>query len=90
MNTFQLTIVAYNKLVFDGPARFCSVMTPGGSIGLEAHHENFLAVLKENSKISYRNAEGRDGSVKAESGLLSFENNTCTITIELSDNAGRR
>lgn len=80
METFTLNIVADTKTVFSAPARYCKVTTLSGSMGFEASHESFLGVLMEDSEISYSDSAGNNYSVTLESGIISFKNNTCTIT----------
>lgn len=87
MNTFTLTIVACKAVVFKGQARLCRVVTSEGAIGLEARHEPLLAVLKEGSDIVYTDATGKAFSIAVANGLLSFKENTCTITMEPLPNA---
>ncbi len=90
MNSFKLIIRAYDGIIYDGQAVFCSVVTPAGGIGLEARHEPFLAVLKENSEIRYSVSPGTEASAEVRSGLLSFKANTCTITVEAAETLVRQ
>ncbi len=83
-NTFDLIIAAHNSLIYKGPAVYCGVTTPAGSLGLEAHHEPFLTVLKENSLIHYRTPSAEKKSVAVRNGLLSFKHNTCVMTVSLT------
>jgi F0F1-type ATP synthase epsilon subunit len=81
MTPFHLTITASDKLYFDDEAVYCNVTTPRGSLGIEANHEPFLAVLKENSTITYRDESGGEKSLTIENGLLSFLDNNCIIAV---------
>ncbi len=80
METFNLNIVSDTKTVFSGIATYCGVITDSGSMGFEAFHEPFLAVLKENTDVTYTDKSDTKFSVTLESGLFSFRNNTCIIT----------
>ncbi len=84
MQTFELNILSATELHFSDEARYCRVSTPDGTIGFEARHEPFLAVLKDNSEVRYRDAIGREHTLVVESGLLSFRENRCTLTVEPS------
>jgi len=84
MNTFTLSIVTDSKNVFSGQAEYCSIVTVSGSMGFEAYHEHFLGVLQENSELSYRDSTGKISYVNLESGIVSFNNNSCTVTGVLS------
>ena len=82
MQTFSLTVVSAEKIHFADEARSCRITTPDGEIGFEARHEPFLAVLKENSELRYRDVLGREHVLPVESGMLSFRDNSCTVTVE--------
>ncbi len=83
MKTFTLTIVTDSKTIYSANALYCSVDTYEGSIGFEAFHEPFFGVLKDGSQIVYRTGKGDEFSVTAKSGIVSFLNNTCTLTVDL-------
>ena len=85
MTTFQLLIVAYNRIIYNSRAVYCGVTTRDGSLGLEARHEPVLCVLKENSLISYTDAAGAKNALRVDSGLLSFKNNECTLAVAVAD-----
>ena len=80
MKTFMLSIVTDSKIVFSSQAEYCSIVTVSGSMGFEAYHEPFLGVLQDNSELSYTDGNGKNYTVVLESGIISFENNACTIT----------
>lgn len=83
MNTFNLVISTALKQVYNGKAVYCRVITPVGSMGIEAKHEPFNAVLAEGSSIEYKTESGELKSVPVDTALLSFDDNTCTIVAEL-------
>jgi len=83
MKTFSLTVVSESKTLFSGQAVYCSVITPSGSMGFEANHESFLCTLQEDSTIHIRDVSSRETEVSVQSGLLSFKDNTCTVTVLL-------
>lgn len=79
MKSFTLVIVSDSQTIFSGEAHYCGVTTLSGSLGLEAFHEPFIGVLQENSRISFTDSGGEDSSLIMQSGVLLFQNNTCTI-----------
>lgn len=83
MKTFTLCIVSDSKIIYSGLALYCGVATLSGSLGFEANHEAFLGVLKENSDITYTVSSGSNSTVTVDSGMISFKNNTCTVTVSL-------
>ncbi len=94
MNTFELTIAAYDSILYRGNATMLIVSTPEGEIGIEAHHEPFLAILKEDSELRFSTADGSTQTARIRRGLLSFRENRCILTVEAADSAyvpgGRR
>lgn len=84
MNTFKLTISAYNSIIQNGSVVYCGVTTLDGSLGFEARHEPALCVLKENSFIAYKDAYGVEKNIQIISGILSFKNNECVIIVNLN------
>lgn len=82
MRTFRLIISNWDKTIFNGNAEYCGVTTQVGNIGIEARHEAMAAILAENSEIIYRNENGDEATFPVQSGMLSFENNRCVITVE--------
>ncbi|MFH1063112.1 MAG: hypothetical protein V1747_09565 [Candidatus Omnitrophota bacterium] len=82
MNTFNLTISAYNTIIYKGSAVYCGIATLDGALGIEARHEPLLCALKENSLISYKDSHGAEKSIQIASGMLCFKNNECTIIID--------
>ena len=81
MKTFTLTVISDSKTLFSGQALYCSVTTPSGSMGFEANHEPFLCTLQEGSIIQIRDVSAKETEVEIESGMLSFKDNVCTITV---------
>ena len=49
MNTFELKVIAVNRIFFSGKCRQVIVSAADGSIGIMAHHENSVIALKEGS-----------------------------------------
>ncbi len=80
MRTFKLKITAPDKIMFDGEAQYCGITTTSGAIGFEARHEPIAAILKENSEVRLRDAEGSEQTVALRDGILVFQDNSCTIT----------
>lgn len=47
MNTFELKVIAINRIFFSGKCRQVIVSATDGSIGIMAHHENSVLALVE-------------------------------------------
>ena len=83
MRTFKLLIISSKETIFDGEAQCCRVVTDSGSMGFEAMHEPMVAILKKDTDIHIRDAEGKSSLVPIAEGILSFKDNTCTITASI-------
>jgi F0F1-type ATP synthase epsilon subunit len=83
MKTFKLIISAAESLVCNGQAVYCSLSTEKGSLGIEAGHEAFLGVLKENSQLRFRDEKGTETTVLVETGIVWFRDNECLLTVSI-------
>lgn len=83
MRTFKLLIISSDEAIFDDEAQYCKITTEIGSIGFEAMHEPMIAVLRKNTDIHLRDAEGKSRLIPVAEGILSFKNNTCSITVSI-------
>lgn len=80
-NTFSLVITAHDTIIYNGDAFSCTLTTPDGCLGLEAHHEPLLGILKKDSKISYTDAAAQKKTAAIKHGFFSFNRNKCTIVV---------
>jgi F0F1-type ATP synthase epsilon subunit len=85
--TFELTIVARDRMAYHGQAQVCTVVGTTGSRSFEAHHEKFLAVLASPSLVTFRDEAGQEKQVRIAGGLAGFTNNACSLVVELEDEA---
>lgn len=82
MNTFQLKIIASNKIFFDGPAQ--KLILPhidGGYEGFLAHHENCVVPV-EAGEMKITDENGRDIEAFVDSGFMElFDNSALFVCI---------
>ncbi len=83
MKSFPLTIVSDSQILFSGQARYCGITALSGSIGFEADHEPFIGILRKKTPITIIDDASKEMTVEVESGILSFNNNSCTVTVQL-------
>ena len=57
MSSFDLQVIAVDKIFYDGKCRQVVVTGVDGSIGIMAHHENAVIALQE----GFLNIETEDG-----------------------------
>lgn len=85
MERFKLEILSAEKVIYSGNPQVCTVVTPAGSIGLEAKHESFLAPLASDSKITIIEGSGQKKEIGIRHGVLAFLDNKCTITVGVKE-----
>ena len=85
MKTFPLTIVSDTEIIFSGQVHYCGVTTYSGSIGFEADHEPFIGVLRKTTGITFIDSTSKETTVKVESGILSFSDNSCMIAVQRAE-----
>lgn len=79
MNTFQLKVIASNKVFFDGNAQ--KLILPhidGGLEGFLAHHENCVVPV-EAGEMKITDENGRDIEAFVGSGFMEFFDNSALL-----------
>ena len=77
-NTFKLSIVTPERIVFNGTAE--SIIAPGimGYIGILAHHAPLMTALS-NGKLTVRLENGKEALYDIQGGMLEVSSNQVTI-----------
>jgi len=77
-NTFKLSIVTPERIVFNGIAE--SIIAPGimGYIGILAHHAPLMTALS-NGKLTVRLENGQEALYDIHGGMLEVSSNQVTI-----------
>jgi F0F1-type ATP synthase epsilon subunit len=81
MRSFNLTVVAPEKTLFDGPVSYCCFETPEGKMGIKANHEPFLVVLKNHAPFLYRETDGTENTIYPLNATAVFKNNSCSVIL---------
>lgn len=82
MNGFSLSVLAADRICYQGTVEACTIDSTTGSQTFEAHHEPFAAVLAA-GEVVIREDSQRRFAIAVEDGLVRFENNSCIIVISL-------
>jgi F-type H+-transporting ATPase subunit epsilon len=99
MQTFPLLIMTPKKKVFEGPITLLSVMTLAGQIGILAHHQPLLSIVKtgplhiiDNNKTTYYATSGGVLTVKKDQTILLLDaiERADTIDIQRAKEALKR
>lgn len=79
MNTFQLKIIASNKIFFDGKAQQLVVpLVDGGSVGFLSKHENCVVPI-ESGEMKITDADGKEIHAYVGNGFLEFLDNAALL-----------
>ncbi len=84
MSTFQLSILASDRLFYEGPCE--SLIIPGneGSYGILANHSNMIAAIHP-GKLSWK-VPGEEFQIAAVSdGMVKVENNEVLILVDTAE-----
>jgi len=79
MRTFNLTIATPEKIIYDGLASYCSFITPEGKMGVKAHHEPFMVVLKDRAEFLYRSDDNMEHTLNPVNAIVVFKQNKCSV-----------
>ena len=78
MNTFNLQIVAPDRIIYDGEATFLLVRTTLGDIGIQANHQKLIAPLVIcEMKVEFADRDPRFGAISG--GFLKVGGNKVTV-----------
>ena len=84
MNTYQLTIVTPEKMIFDQEVE--SLIAPGtlGYLGILANHAPLMTELVS-GKLIVRKADGKEESMAVSGGFLEVSHNKATILADAAE-----
>ncbi len=96
MSSFQLQILAADRVFFEGPCESLVIPTVDGSVGILANHSNAIAAIIP-GELKYRE-EGKEEEIASVSeGLLKVESNEVLVLVdsaehpdEIDENRARR
>ncbi len=81
MNTFQVSILASDKVFYEGPCE--SLRFPGidGFYGVLAHHRNMITAIVPGT-LTYRVPGGEEQAAAVSEGMIRVENNHVLILVD--------
>lgn len=77
-NTFDLKIIACNRVFFDGTCQMLTITGLDGEFGIMANHENMVIATREGN-FHYQDADGNTVSAIAGQGFVEIDNNKVTF-----------
>ena len=78
METFNLKVIASNRIFYDGPASSLVIPSADGLMGFMANHENYVVPV-ELGEMKIVDGEGKSTIAFIEDGFLEFIDNTATL-----------
>jgi len=85
-NKFHLDILTPSKVIYDGDVLSVIVPAYKGEMGILAHHEPFLACIKEGD-IKVRDVSGKNSAFKVSgAGFLKVRENKAVILLDPEKN----
>ena len=81
MAEFTLSILAAEKLFFEGPCVSIVIPTTQGQYGILAHHSNMIAAVVP-GMLRYRTPDGSEMIAAASAGLVKVEGNHVLLLLD--------
>lgn len=82
-SVFKLQIMASDHMVFDGNAKYVSLPTTEGSVGILANHSNIIMAVVP-GMVDYESESGRN-QIVVSNGLLKVENGEVMVLVETAE-----
>lgn len=96
MSSFQVSILAADNVLYEGPCEYLIVPTLQGQYGILAHHSNMISAVVP-GELSYRTPDGEEQLAAVSAGLVKVENNEVLVLVdtaerpeEIDDNRAKR
>ncbi|KHD44260.1 F0F1 ATP synthase subunit epsilon [Streptococcus hongkongensis] len=88
MTEMAVQVVTPDGIVYDHRAKFISVKTPDGEMGILPHHINLIAPLDiHEMKISRTDDDKRVDWIAINGGIIEIKNNVVTIVADSAERA---
>ena len=85
MAEMTVEMVAVERRIWSGPARFVLAKTTAGEIGVMPGHEAMLAQLEEACVVRVDGTDGRSTTLAVQGGFLSVTAETVTVLAEYAE-----
>ena len=81
MRTFQLHILAADRVFFEGECESVVAPTASGQYGVQAHHSNMIAAISP-GELTFRTAQGETRYAAVSAGMIKVEHNDVLILVD--------
>ena len=84
MSQFQVSILAADHTLYEGPCESLIVPTLQGQYGILAGHSNMISAVVT-GKLSYRIPNGTEQTAAVSAGLVKVENNEVLVLVDTAE-----
>lgn len=84
MNRFQISILAADSVLYEGPCESLIVPTPQGLYGILAGHSNMISAVVP-GQLSYRIPGGQEQYAAVSAGLVKVEDNEVLVLVDTAE-----
>ena len=84
MTPFQVSILAADNVLYEGPCESLIVPTLQGQYGILAHHSNMISAVVPGER-SYRVPDGEEQLAAVSAGLVKVENNEVLVLVDTAE-----
>ena len=84
MRTFQLHILAADRVFFEGECESVVAPTASGQYGVQAHHSNMIAAISP-GELTFRTAQGETRYAAVSAGMIKVEHNDVLILVDSAE-----
>ncbi len=84
MTPFQVSILAADNVLYEGPCESLIVPTLQGQYGILAHHSNMISAVVP-GELSYRVPDGEEQFAAVSAGLVKVENNEVLVLVDTAE-----
>lgn len=84
MSSFNLKLLAADKVFYEGPCEYINIPTIDGSFGILPHHINIVSAILA-GKLTYRLADGNTYDVAVSEGLVKVEDNEVLVLVHTAE-----
>lgn len=84
MSPFQVSILAADNVLYEGPCESLVVPTLQGQYGILANHSNMISAVVP-GQLSYRVPDGEEQLAAVSAGLVKVENNEVLVLVDTAE-----
>lgn len=84
MSTFQVSILAADNVLYEGPCESLIVPTLQGQYGILANHSNMISAVVP-GELTYRVPNGQEQLAAVSAGLVKVENNEVLVLVDTAE-----